>query len=149
MSKVDMCVFNDVFELYGGDMSSMLYNMCEGNFSVKLDTFKEYPPYPSYQLRETDPDLHAEQFTAFTEVREYNNKLHEEYLESIGYKHLEQEGGGEGGAEDCHGVFSFKGKIYRGCYSYYSYNGHEYDYIESTLQEVKPVEKTIIVYEAI
>lgn len=63
------------------------------------------------------------------------------------YEHLEQEGGGEGGSEYCHGVFKLKGKIYKAEYSYYSYDGHDYNGIYDTLKEVKPVEKTIIVYE--
>lgn len=63
------------------------------------------------------------------------------------YEHLEQEGGGEGGAEGCHGVFKLDGTIYKAEYSYYSYNGHEIYGIEDTLQEVTPVEKTITVYE--
>jgi len=64
-----------------------------------------------------------------------------------GYVHLEQEGGGEGGAEYCYGVFSLGGKTYKAEYSYYSYHGHDYDYILSTLREVKPVQKVITVYE--
>lgn len=73
----------------------------------------------------------------------YEGNFEEDYQ----YEHLEQEGGGEGGGEYCYGVFSLKGKIYKGTYSYYSYNGHEYDGIERTLKEVKPVEKVVTVYE--
>lgn len=149
MSKVDMSVFEDVLEVYEEGISSMLFNMCEGDFSVTLDSFKEYPPFPNYSLKESDPELYKEQYTAYQEVREHNNKLERAYMEFIGYKHLEQEGGDTGGAEGCHGVFSFKGKYYRCHYSYYSYDGHQYDYIEDTIQEVKPVEKVVIVYEKI
>ena len=63
------------------------------------------------------------------------------------FKHLEQEGGGEGGAEYCYGVFELNGVIYKAEYSYYSYNGCEYDGIVSTLRVVTPVEKTVTVYE--
>lgn len=65
----------------------------------------------------------------------------------FGYEFLQQEGGGEGGSEYCFGVFKFKGKIYKAEWSYYSYEGDDYGDIVSTLQEVKPVEKTITVYE--
>lgn len=68
-------------------------------------------------------------------------------LDEKGYKHLKQSGGGEGGAEYCYGVFEFDGKIYRAEYSYYSYNGFEYDYIVDTLKEVQPKTRTITVYE--
>ena len=67
--------------------------------------------------------------------------------EYLNYEHLQQEGGGEGGAESCHGVFKLGDKIYKAEYSYYSHAGHEYDHILDTIQEVKPVQKTITVYE--
>lgn len=63
------------------------------------------------------------------------------------FEHLDQDGGGEGGAEYCYAVFELNDVIYKAEYSYYSYNGHEYDGISDTLQIVKPVEKTITVYE--
>lgn len=63
------------------------------------------------------------------------------------YEHLVQEGGGEGGAEYCYGVFKLGDTIYKAEYSYYSHSGHEYWDILYTLQEVKPVQKTITVYE--
>lgn len=63
------------------------------------------------------------------------------------FEHLEQEGGGEGGVEHCYGVFELNDVIYEAEYSYYSYNGHDYYGISDTLKIVKPVEKTITVYE--
>lgn len=150
MSKVDMSVFEDVLEVYQGDsLSEMLYNMCEGDFGVELPTFKKRPEYPRFSLKESDPELYEKMNTEYSEVRDYNNSLQDKYLSSIGYKHLEQEGGGTGGAEECHGVFTFKGKYYRCHYSYYSYNGHEYDYIEDTIEEVEPFEKTVTMYRKI
>lgn len=68
-------------------------------------------------------------------------------ITNLGYEHLEQEGGGEGGSEYCYGTFKLKGKVYQAEYSYYSYHGYEYDGILDSLKEVVPVEKTIIVYE--
>ena len=62
------------------------------------------------------------------------------------FKYLAQEGGGEGGAEDCFCVFSWKGQCYRVDYNYYSYHG--YDNLEmSQIYKVEPKEKTIFVYE--
>lgn len=54
---------------------------------------------------------------------------------------------GEGGSEYCYGVFKLDDKIYKAEYSYYSYHGNEYDDIAYSLREVRPVEKTITVYE--
>ena len=70
-----------------------------------------------------------------------------EISEYLNYEHLEQEGGGEGGSEYCYGVFRLGTKIYKAEYSYYSHNGHEFYNILDTIQEVKPVQKTITVYE--
>ena len=61
-----------------------------------------------------------------------------------GYKHLDQDGGGEGGAEDCQTVFEWQGKCYAYYYSYYSYDG--YQHYNNSLYEVKPQEKVITVY---
>lgn len=71
----------------------------------------------------------------------------EEFLSSKGYEHIESEGGHEGGGEYCYGIIKVKDKHYKAEWSYYSYNGCEYDYIEDTLKEVTPVEKVITVYE--
>lgn len=76
------------------------------------------------------------------------NDFNTDNLECVkSFKHLEQEGGGEGGSEYCYGIFELNGVIYKAEYSYYSYEGHEYYGISDTLQIVKPVEKTITVYE--
>lgn len=68
-------------------------------------------------------------------------------IKEFGYEQLAQEGGGEGGAEYCFGVFKLGDKVYKAEYRYYSYNGHEFDGISNTLKEVKPKTKTITVYE--
>lgn len=61
------------------------------------------------------------------------------------YEHLEQEGGGEGGAEDCHAVFKYKDTIYMMHYNYYSHHGYEFDYMAAFI--VEPVQKMVTVYE--
>lgn len=69
------------------------------------------------------------------------------FLEDKGYETIESKGGYEGGGEYCYGVIRLGDKFYKTGWTYYSYNGCEYDYIEDTIKEVKPVEKTITIYE--
>lgn len=83
-----------------------------------------------------------------------------ELVEAVGYnynipcnielKQIEQEGGGEGGSEDCHLTFSMKEtnspiKYYTLYYSYQSYDGHNFEY--ATLNEVTPVDRVKTYYE--
>ena len=68
------------------------------------------------------------------------------WAESSGFELIEQEGGGEGGAEECHSVFKWKDKYYRTEYSYYSYHGYENVSMDN-IWEVTPKQKTITVYE--
>jgi hypothetical protein len=58
---------------------------------------------------------------------------------------LEQDGGGEGGAEDCETVFSIDDVIYKITYNYYSHHGYETDYAQAYI--VIPVQRTITAYE--
>jgi hypothetical protein len=69
------------------------------------------------------------------------------YVDGFEFEHIQQEGGGEGGAEYCYGVFKLNDKYYKAEYSYYSYNGYEFDDICDTLQEVFPVERLVTFYE--
>lgn len=62
------------------------------------------------------------------------------------YKFITQEGGGEGGSEDCYAVFQWKDKYYRVDYNYYSYNGYENLDMED-IYEVFPQERTVTFYE--
>lgn len=71
----------------------------------------------------------------------------EHLLNEIGYKHLDQDGGGEGGSEYCWGVFKLGGKTYRASWSYYSHHGDEYENITNTLKEVVAKEVTKTAYE--
>lgn len=68
---------------------------------------------------------------------------------TVGFKHLQQEGGGEGGAEDCHIIFEVAGKTYSMQYSYYSYDGYDFYGAEESICEVEPVQKTVTVYESV
>ena len=60
-------------------------------------------------------------------------------------KHLEQDGGGEGGGEHCETVVQAGGKYYKIVYSYYSYDGYNYE--GADVYEVVPVERLVTFYE--
>lgn len=60
---------------------------------------------------------------------------------------VELEGGGEGEGEYCYGVIKIGDTYLKAEWSYYSYNGCEYDSIFDTLKVVTPKQKTITVYE--
>lgn len=62
----------------------------------------------------------------------------------VGCEHINQDGGGEGGAEFCQTVFKWKGKFYMMTYNYYSHHGFDFDYAE--LYEVEPKVKEVTVY---
>jgi len=124
MSKVDLTVFEELLEKGGEEGSSLedlVWSLCEGDFGENLVSWEG----------------------SYEDYKQKCNVLAEEF----GYEHLDQEGGGEGGSEYCYGVFKLKGKVYRAEYSYYSYEGSDYSDILGTLKEVKPVQKTITVYE--
>jgi len=126
MSNVEMKHFEDfIAKFSGNDLNHVVYLMCENEFSEIENLGVDYE------------DGNWEKYRS--DLKEVEKEW--------GYKHLMQEGGGEGGAEECEGVFEFMGKIYRAYYSYQSYCGHEYDCILDNLKEVKPVEKTVVVYE--
>ena len=61
------------------------------------------------------------------------------------FEFIEQEGGGEGGAEYCYTVFKWKGTFYKVTYNYYSHHGFDFDCSE--IYRVTPKEKTVTVYE--
>lgn len=145
---VDLDFFNrKVEELgYEENIQQFIFECCEGdlffgsgyqfknecpNWRLKREDEKEYNRLRGLYAKERE-----------NEYTEYVNNIEE----SFGYKHLQQDGGGAGGSEHCYGVFQLGDKIYKAEYSYYSHQGHEIDYIVESLQEVKPQEKTIIVY---
>lgn len=66
-------------------------------------------------------------------------------FEDIGVKLVGQDGGGEGGAEDCYSVLEIDGVFYKVFYSYYSHHGYEFDY--ASVKVVTPKEKLVTVYE--
>lgn len=58
---------------------------------------------------------------------------------------VSQVGGGEGGSGYCESVLLLGDTYYKVVYAYYSYHGFDFDGAEVSV--VKPVEKTVIVYE--
>ncbi len=68
-------------------------------------------------------------------------------IKLLEYEHLQQEGGGEGGAEDCYGVFKIKDKTFKAYYQYRSHEGHDYSDIEYSVRFVTPKLKQVTVYE--
>ena len=95
-----------------------------------------------YNLSEGDNYFENEDNVPWDSYREHTKKV----LETWEYKHIYSKGGGEGGAEDCEGVFSLKGVYYKTNYSYYSHQGYDYDDILNTLKVVTPEEEIRTVY---
>ena len=142
MANVDLSVFEQLAEKLGVSIDTLVYQLCEDD---QDDFNKPGLDYPDRKGRDwSDPSFQAERDAYFTEREKH---IEEVLNEAGGYEHLEQEGGGEGGAEACYGVFRLGDKIYKGFYSYYSYEGDRYDDIAEGLVEVQPKVKTVTVYE--
>ena len=76
---------------------------------------------------------------------EFNELLYGWIEPFEGVEFIEQEGGDEGGGEDCYTVLKVGGVFYKITYSYYSHYGVDLDY--ASVYIVTPQEKTITVYE--
>lgn len=127
--KVDLQQFKELCKRLNADdtdLGDMIFHMAIGCFEGFIGEHADFPSYPDYNSKK-DIVLNI--------------------INELGYEHLHEEGGGEGGAEDCEGVFRLGDTIYKAYYTYYSHDGYDYSYIQHTLREVKPVEKTITVYE--
>ena len=141
--SVDLAVFEQIKELshYGERLHEMIYQMCEGDFRPHFNIISSV----DYPTRNTA--TFEQEKAKFVAARRIVNDRRADQMKQFEYEHISQDGGGEGGSEECHGVFTVYGKIYKAEYSYYSHSGHDTDEILSTLREVKPVQKTITVYE--
>lgn len=62
-----------------------------------------------------------------------------------GVKFIECEGGGEGGAEDCHSVIQVGGVYFKVFYTYRSHEGYDWDYANAIV--VNPVDRVVTFYE--
>lgn len=141
MSKVDMSVF-EAFASESGikELNDLVYQLASNDLDMNFSGLT----YPFSGGRDwKDPTYQAELEVYYTEFKRRKQELISKY----GYIHHQQEGGGEGGAEYCYGVFELAGKAYKAEYSYMSHEGHSWDCILDTLHEVKPVLKQITVWE--
>lgn len=156
----DFVIFN-LSKLYKPDYNYFKYalKMLGVEMKVNLQQFKEL----CKRLNAGDTDLDSMIFYMANGCFEYFIREHADFtsdldysskedivlniINELGYDNLHQEGGGEGGAEYCKGVFRLGDTIYSASYYYYSYDGYDYSDIQETLREVKPVQKTITVYE--
>ncbi len=125
MSKVDLTVFDEMYEDLASGLSKekFFYELFNGD----LD----------------EVGYEADSNLSWREVSDIRDKK----LEDYGYQHITSEDGCEGGGEYCYGILKFKGVHYKAEWSYYSYEGCDYDNIVNSIKEVKPKEKTITVYE--
>ena len=131
MSKADLSVFDEMYQATVVDLG-MEDDISRSKFFYEIfDGDLDEVGYVSGEERSWEEDRDAQ----------------EKLLSQFDYKLIESEGGHEGGGEYCYGIIKFQGKFYKAEWQYYSYNGCEYDYIEETIKEVTPVEKTITVYE--
>lgn len=122
MSKNLPEVFVEIFEKYSVTNQDEFLGRL---FSDELYDLNEY----------CDTDLH---------YREFEQQILLDYQ----YQNMNDGNtGGEGEDEHCSNVIKLHDKYYRASWSYYSYNGCEYDYIANTVQEVVPKEKVVTVFE--
>lgn len=123
------------------------------DFKHIVETLKEGEKQMTNQLtsaeREALETEIMEAISACTTLRWKPDDFREAVLEESrgvkGLKWIEQDGGGEGGAESCYTVFKWKDNFYKITYNYYSFHGYDFDYSE--IYRVTPVEKTVTVYE--
>lgn len=100
---------------------------------------------PTYSTRDSDPEYQSK-LDSYLRERNNQTEQREELLSASGYTHIECAGGGEGEGEYCYGVIKIGDTYLKAEWSYYSYDGCEYDYIIETLKVVTPKTKTITVY---
>ena len=125
------------------------------DFKHIIETLKEGEDQMTNQLTSAErvtleAEIMAAYYTATTDKyphRSFQDLVTEmDYIKNIPeLEFVDEDGGGEGGAEDCYTVFKWKGDFYKITYNYYSYHGYEFDCSE--IYRVTPKEKTITVYE--
>jgi len=137
--EVNLEPFQELLDGLGipySDLTEVIYKMVSGYFDPTLSGI----PYPKLNGRDyLNSEYRKEVATCM--------KARKDFLENtLKYKHIIQEGGGEGGSESCYGVFSFRGILYKAEYLYFSHEGCKYYDIVDTLRVVEAKEKTITVY---
>jgi hypothetical protein len=148
MSVLD--IFREINESYpdgeDGTIEGLIYAMASNEYRPEVE-IENQSQWPNCSLKKTDKAEYDRLYMLYRLDVRKEQEMRQTLLSELGYEHIVQDGGGEGGAEDCHGVFKLKGKIYMAEYRYYSHEGHEYESITDTVREVKPVTKTVTVYE--
>lgn len=119
---------------------------------VTYESLKEvfgsvYLPWYDTEYKEyggVDEDTLAQAFFEFITYGAYNEI--DLKLKEAGLEHITQEGGGEGGTEDCYTILKYKGEFYKLTYWYRSHHG--FDGLEdSDFIKVKPRETVVTVYD--
>ena len=123
--KIDLTVFEELKTALGTEeeLYTLVFALCSDYVSDYIDDIFEECDYDEIVIKTN------------------------EILDSFGYEHIQQVGGGEGSVGSCNGVFKLRDKIYKAEYSYYSYNGDDYAGITDTLKVVTSKEKLITIYE--
>lgn len=134
---------------YKSSLDDFVVDLASGDFSPNLDysSIPKPPEYPDYKERKENPQRLEEIKQLRNEWWEKKDEIKKEFFNSIGYEHVMQEGGGEGGSEYCEGVFKLGEKYYKTDWSYYSHHGYEEYGAFDRLVEVKPETKTITVWK--
>ncbi len=129
----DFIIFN--LEKFVSIDYKMFYNvLLEKRDSKMLEQFKEFLISSS--------ELDGEYYS----VSSYLCDIANNYVGNDEIEVIEQAGGGEGGSEYCYAILKWKDSFFKVEYSYYSFEGFNYDDIFESMIEVKPKEKTITVY---
>ncbi len=141
MSKVDMKIFEDLkAALFYESMAKLVYDLSTDD---GLDYYPSNLTKPAQEGRKwDDPEYRAEWNKYCEDKASQENQV----LEKFGYEYVDGDSSGEGGQEECYGVFKLGDSLYKARYYYYSHDGHQYDYIVDTLRIVTPSQKTITVY---
>lgn len=137
-------VFGELAEELGVSLSDLLYDLAEGDCFDNISIFSTDLQYPKQGDRHRADDSFQKELAAYREERSKQVQAKKDEYE---YIHITSEGGGEGGTEDCFGVFSWKGVLYKTNWSYYSHQGYEYEYCDENLSIVRAKEKRVMVYE--
>ena len=140
MSSVNSVAIKKLKEVVGDteSLENFVFNLCEGDLYV--DHGVKYPDRGGRSFNDASYKQEIAQYRLDVGAAKAN------ILEGLVYTHLDQDGGGEGGSEDCYGVFSLNGVIYKAEYSYASHCGHDTDYLLDSLRVVEAREETITVY---
>ena len=136
MSDEAKKVISDLFEELGLEFNSgNTYFLFDGDGELEFETESEYISWRDRDSKPVEYKAHQDEVQAMYDT--VNSKL----------ERIECEGGGEGEGEYCYGVIKIGDKYLKAEWSYYSYNGCDYDYIKDTIKFVTPTTKTITVYE--